>query len=93
MDRIDFSILVVLCGLARGADLLGERYALARRIHILYYPADWKKYGASAGYKRNIEMADNADALIAFWDGKSKGTRNMINLAKERKLVVKVYQL
>jgi len=92
VDNVDFTISVVFCGLAYGVDLLGERYAKLRGIPVEYFPADWDKYGRKAGYLRNIEMADKADALIAFWDGKSKGTRGMINLAKERRLIVKVYQ-
>ena len=54
------------------------------------YPADWDTYGKSAGYRRNQLMADNADALVAFWDGQSRGTGHMINLAKERNLKVRI---
>ena len=92
IDSIDFTISVVLCGLAEGVDILGEKYAKERGIAVNYFPADWNKYGAKAGFLRNRDMANNADALIAFWDGKSKGTKSMINIAKERKLIVKVYQ-
>jgi hypothetical protein len=49
----------------------------------LHFPPDWKKYGKSAGYRRNKEMAEVADALVAFWDGKSKGTANMIDLMRK----------
>ena len=54
------------------------------------FPADWDKYGKAAGYKRNGEMARNADALIAFWDGKSRGTKHMIDLAKKYDLQARV---
>lgn len=53
-------------------------------------PADWNKYGKSAGYKRNEQMAIYADACLAFWDGKSKGTKHMIGLAKRHNLRLKV---
>ena len=52
-------------------------------IKIKYFPADWNTYGKSAGFVRNIEMAENATALIAFWDGKSSGTKHMIETAKK----------
>ncbi len=82
--------IVVVCGMANGADKLGERYARERGYEVMYFPADWKKYGKSAGVIRNEEMAQNADALVAFWDGKSRGTKNMIGLAKKYKLKVRV---
>ena len=82
--------IVVICGLARGADTLGNRYAEERGHTVQYFPADWKKYGRSAGYIRNAEMAQNADALAAFWDGKSLGTRHMIEAAKQYGLKVRV---
>ncbi|WP_457617556.1 DUF2493 domain-containing protein [Lutibacter sp.] len=75
----------------KGADELGEQYAKERGYKITYFPANWKHYGKAAGPKRNQAMANYADALIAFWDGKSKGTKNMIDLAKSRGLKVKIY--
>lgn len=82
--------ICILCGMARGADMLGKRYAEEYGLHIEYYPADWEKDGKSAGYLRNILMAENADALVAFWDGKSKGTKHMIDIAKTKGLEVKI---
>lgn len=75
--------LEIVCGKARGADSLGEKWAKANHVGIKYFPADWDKYKKSAGYLRNKQMAEYGDALIACWDGKSKGTKHMINLAKE----------
>lgn len=72
-----------------GADKLGERYANEKGYPIKEFPADWSK-GKIGGYIRNEEMAKYADALIAFWDEKSNGTKNMIDLAKQYKLKVKV---
>lgn len=63
---------------------MGERYAKERGYAVSEHPADWDRYGKSAGYIRNKEMAEEADALMAFWDGKSRGTMHMINLAKEK---------
>ena len=80
----------IVIGAYKGADLLGERYAAERNHPIKQFPADWRRYGKSAGLKRNIEMAAYADALIAFWDGESKGTKHMIELAIKAGLKVKV---
>jgi len=57
---------------------------------VAKFPADWNKFKKSAGYKRNVEMAENADALIAFYDGKSKGTGHMIDIAKEKNLLIRI---
>lgn len=88
--KLDFALrnkgnfkIVIVSGAACGADKLGEQYAKERGYEIDSHPADWNKYGKSAGYIRNKEMAKSADALMAFWDGKSRGTKHMIDLAKE----------
>lgn len=80
----------IVSGNAIGADKLGERYAAERGYHVTQFPADWDKHGKSAGYLRNADMAEYADALIAFWDGKSKGTKHMIDLAEKNRLLVRV---
>jgi hypothetical protein len=80
----------IVSGTARGADKLGEFYAKRSQLAVALFPADWDLYGKSAGYKRNAQMADYADALVAFWDGKSRGTMHMINLAKSAGLQVRV---
>ena len=82
--------IVIVSGCARGADTLGMRYASENTFDVDEYPAEWDKYGKKAGYMRNVEMAENADALIAFWDGKSKGTKHMIDIATERNLPIRV---
>lgn len=80
----------IVSGTAKGADSLGEEYAKEKGYKITRFPADWDKHGKSAGYKRNAEMAEYADGLIAFWDYKSKGTRNMIDLADKFNLKIKI---
>lgn len=82
--------IYILSGKARGADSLGEKYANENGLNIVEFPADWDKHGKSAGYKRNLEMAENADALIAFWDGDSRGTKHMIDIAKEKNLPTRI---
>ncbi len=84
------SNIVIVSGTARGADRLGERYARERGYEIRQFPADWLNDEKKAGPIRNAKMADNADALIAFWDGTSRGTKNMIDTARRKGLAVRV---
>jgi hypothetical protein len=81
-----YTITEVVSGCAVGPDRLGERWALANNIPIKEMPADFGKYGKSAGPRRNKEMAEYADAAIIIWDGESRGTRNMIeNMIRRKK--------
>lgn len=86
--------VVIVSGTAKGADRLGERFATDNGFEIRRFPADWNKYGKSAGVIRNREMADYASKgngiLFAFWDGKSKGTEHMITIANKCDLEVHV---
>ena len=84
------SEIEIVSGAARGADKLGERYADERGYPIKRFPADWGTFGKKAGYMRNEDMAEYADALIAFWDGTSKGTKHMIDIARNNDLKVRV---
>lgn len=77
--------LVIVCGMATGADTLGRNYAISNGLEVLEFPADWNKYGKSAGYVRNKEMGDVADSAIVFWDGRSKGSKLMIDIMHELK--------
>ena len=77
--------LVIVCGMATGADTLGRNYAISNGLEVLEFPADWNKYGKSAGYIRNKEMGDVADSAIVFWDGRSKGSKLMIDIMHELK--------
>lgn len=86
----------IVSGSARGADKLGEQYAQIAHYDVSRFPAAWDIYGKSAGYRRNADMAKfaseegNIGILIAFWDGKSRGTKHMIDLAKRYGLDVYV---
>lgn len=80
----------ILCGEARGADLLGKRYAKEHDIHVESYPAHWDKYGKAAGMMRNKQMLADADALVAFWDGQSSGTKNMLDIAANKGIPVRL---
>jgi hypothetical protein len=93
IKNCNFKISTVLCGGARGVDLLGERYAIFNSIPIEYYYADWEKFKKSAGYIRNAEMLKHADCLIALWDTKSNGTKNMIDISLKKKIPVIVHNI
>ena len=86
-----WDISTVVSGTARGADQLGEQWADMFDIPVDQYPAQWDVFGKSAGYVRNETMARNAEALIAVWDGKSRGTKHMIDLAYKYNRKVFVY--
>lgn len=96
-DIIDFPKQVkFISGTARGADKLGEQAAHIYGYEVIRFPADWDGLGKRAGYVRNAEMAKfavadgNYGVLIAFWDGKSKGTKHMIDLAEKYGLEVHI---
>jgi hypothetical protein len=82
MDHLtqNYTDIEVVSGCARGADQLGERWADERGYPVKRFPADWHKHGKRAGYLRNEEMAGYATHLVAFWDGRSRGTKHMIDL-------------
>ena len=82
---------VVLCGLAAGADTLGKLWARQQRIPVEFFVPEWKRYGKAAGMLRNVAMAERAEALIALWDGRSPGTKNMIELATAKGLRVHLF--
>ena len=86
--------LELVCGMAKGADITAKKLFNTHHLKVHKRPADWQdmttpcvpkhnKYGglynALAGMKRNHAMGDEADVLLAFWDGKSKGTKDMID--------------
>lgn len=83
-----FQVSEALCGGAPGVDRLGEQWAKKSRIPIRYFHALWNLYGKQAGRIRNIQMAERADALIAVWDGRSPGTKHMLDEAQSRGLKV-----
>lgn len=86
VERSGYTITEVVSGCATGIDRLGEQWARANNVPIKEMPANWTQYGNSAGPMRNRQMAEYADAAIIVWDGKSRGTRNMIeNMIRRKK--------
>ena len=89
-NKLQSDNVIIVSGHASGADSLGERFAAEHGLQIELHPADWAKHGRAAGPIRNREMAESADALIAFWDGQSRGTKNMIDTANAKGLKVAI---
>jgi hypothetical protein len=83
----------IVSGRARGADLLGEQFACEMGYKIKYFVPDWDGLGKRAGFVRNRDMAEYADACVVFWKNKSKGTANMIDEAKKRNLKLRIYDV
>ena len=73
----------VVCSCAAGADSLGAKWAKERGIPVKEFPAEWDVFGKKAGILRNHDMGNYADFLVAFWDGQSTGTRDMISYMKQ----------
>jgi len=96
INEIQHGITEVVSGKAKGPDTVGERWAIANRIPVALFPAEWKdggKFNRAAGIKRNAEMGRYADALIAFWDGQSPGTRHMIQFMERLGKTVAVFRM
>ena len=108
LSKHNIQITEVVSGCAGGVDTLGEQWAVEHGIKVEPFPAEWddltvpnalirtnkygKEYNARAGFQRNDSMAQYADVLIAIWDGKSRGTKHMIDAARSRNLAVYVYR-
>ena len=79
----------IVSGTAKGADKLGERYAEEHGYPIKRFIPDWSM-GRAAGYVRNVDMGQYSDALVVFWNGKSKGSEHMIQVAENEKLLMRI---
>ena len=88
LDQLEISLIV--SGGAKGADSLAECYAVENSIETLIFEAEWDKYGRSAGYIRNVDIVNSSDIILAFWDGKSKGTLHSINFAKKKNKALRI---
>lgn len=93
-NAMEFSKFIpteIVSGGAYGVDSLGEKWAVAQNTKVTKFNADWDQYGKDAGPIRNKQIADYADALVAIWDGESRGTLNMINEAHKNGLKIFIY--
>lgn len=81
----------IISGGAKGVDSSAREYAQAHDIKLTEFLPEYEKYGRSAPLKRNITIIENADIVLAFWDGRSKGTKYVIDNCRKRNIEVKVY--
>ena len=95
LNKVRSPIRHVISGDARGIDNIGALWAESRGITVIHMPALWDMHGKSAGYLRNVEMAKFAvgdptlqGALVAIWDGVSRGTKHMIDIAGEHQMKI-----
>lgn len=86
-----WKITEIVSGTARGADRCGEELARQYNIPLKQFPADWDTHGKKAGYLRNTQMAQYADAALIVWDGVSRGTRHMVDEAIRLQLSVSIW--
>ena len=82
--------ITIVSGTARGADRMGEQYAAEHGYKVEQFPAEWGVYHKGAGPIRNMQMVKTADAVVAFWDNQSSGTRNIIDCARQENIPYKV---
>ncbi len=87
-----FDIKTLISGGAKGADTLAKKYAAQNSIPYKEFLPQWDKFGKSAGYKRNIQIVNAADEIVAFWDGISKGTKHSIDIATEQGKPVHIFK-
>ena len=83
----------IVSGGAKGIDSCAREYAQQHGLKLTEYLPEYSKYGRSAPLKRNIAIIENADLILAFWDGTSRGTKYLINNCKKRSIYVEIYML
>ena len=83
----------IVSGGAKGIDACAREYALRRGLKLTEYLPEYSRYGRAAPLKRNITIIENADLVLAFWDGRSRGTRYVIDNCKKRNIPLKIYIL
>ncbi|PFT50897.1 MULTISPECIES: DUF2493 domain-containing protein [Bacillus cereus group] len=91
LKRFPKEEIEIVSGGARGADWLGEQFAKQYGLKLTVFPAEWEEYGNSAGHRRNYDMAKYSDICFCFWDGASRGTKGMIDLAIRNKIELHLY--
>lgn len=92
-EYIPDNITEIISGGAKGVDTLAREFALAHKIKLTEILPDYKRYGRGAPLKRNITIIENADSVLAFWDGKSHGTKYVIDNCMKRNIPVKVINI
>lgn len=86
-------IYVLISGNANGIDKIAEEWATTHTIEIKKFIPEWEKYKKAAGLMCNKKMLEESDKLIAFWDGKSKGTKHAIEMAMRTEKILKIVKI
>lgn len=89
MDDLSWAPTAVLCGCANGVNANGKRWAIDNDVKVEFYLANWQRFEKAAGPMRNSKMVANAEALVLIWDGKSKGSADVLAKAKAKGLLIK----
>lgn len=93
LREYDGKVSEIISGGAQGADRLAEIYAKEYQIPIRIFKADWKTYGKRAGPMRNKQIVEEADEVVAFWDGTSRGTLSTIEYAREKGIPIQIVRI
>ncbi len=91
-DYLPDHVTEIVSGGARGIDTCAKSYALRHGLKLTEFLPEYAKYGRGAPLRRNITIIEHADLVLAFWDGKSRGTKFVIDNCKKRNIPVAVYQ-
>lgn len=92
-DYLPSEITEIVSGGEKGIDTLARKYSEKHGIKLTEFLPNYKRYGRGAPLKRNLQIIDYADVIIAFWDGTSKGTKFVIDTCQKRKKKIQVYRL
>ena len=92
-DYIPKETTEIISGGAKGVDSSAKKYAESNGIKLTEFLPEYQKYGRAAPLKRNITIVRNADYVIAFWDGKSKGTKHVIDTCRRLGIKITVYNM
>lgn len=91
-DYLPEGVTEIVSGGAKGIDTCARKYALRHGLKLSEFLPEYEKYGRGAPLRRNITIIEYADFVLAFWDGKSRGTKYVIDNCKKRNIPVAVYQ-
>ena len=92
-DYLPENTTLIISGGAKGVDTSAREYAITHGIELTEFLPEYEKYGRGAPLKRNITIIENADLVLAFWDGKSRGTKFVIDNCRKMGVEVRVVEV
>ena len=84
---------IIVSGGAKGGDTYAREYAVKNNIPIVEFLPDYKRYGRNAPLIRNMQIVENCDFLLAFWNGISRGTKFTTDYAEKRGVPYKIIRI